>query len=251
MSKIQQERDIWYVSNPSLCAFPCAFRIFHVTADDVTIETYQISYPALVKKAKQIFGTWQMAFKYNELKPETFADVAEGERIDQNCVIGLGTDGTQEVLKVKRKKREEPEQEPEKKHLKKEKQEKNDKRETDKKEKEPSKEKAADKSEKEHKNKRNEKPSKGKSEPEAESGSGAETKGDSKSDAKSNAKPADNLDLTPQEKTPAKTQIRWTTTSNLRVLVRVPRHRQRAILPTNPLLPLAAPKNSTVRLFQL
>ncbi len=41
MSKIQQERDIWYVSNPSLGAFPCAFRIFHVTADDVTIETYQ------------------------------------------------------------------------------------------------------------------------------------------------------------------------------------------------------------------
>jgi len=41
------------------------------------------------KKQSKIFGTWQIGFKYNELKPETFADVAEGERIDQNCVHRL------------------------------------------------------------------------------------------------------------------------------------------------------------------
>jgi hypothetical protein len=107
VSKIQQERDIWYIANPSLSVYPCGFRLFTVTPDQITVETYQVAYPALVKKARQILSSSQLAFKYNAAKPDTFAEVVEGSRLDQNALLPLASGASIQPLRVKRKKKEE------------------------------------------------------------------------------------------------------------------------------------------------
>lgn len=94
VSKIQRERDIWYVSSPSLDVYPCAFRIFRVTPDSITVETYQVSYPALVKKARLALQGSTLAFKYNESKPQTFIDIAQGTESDRNSVLPLKAGAT-------------------------------------------------------------------------------------------------------------------------------------------------------------
>lgn len=113
VSKIQQERDIWYVSNPSLAVYPCGFRLFHVTPDEITIETYQVGYPALVKKAHDSLSSSPLAFKYNSTRPASFAELCEGSRLDQNALVALGPGGTVQPLRPngKKKKNEKPSKE--------------------------------------------------------------------------------------------------------------------------------------------
>ena len=89
VSKVQQEGNIWYVSSPSLAVYPCAYRLFHVTPEAITIETYSVSFPALVKKAKNAFITCALAYKYSSNKPATFALVAEGSRLDSEVSLPL------------------------------------------------------------------------------------------------------------------------------------------------------------------
>lgn len=89
VSKVQQERDIWYVSCPSLAVYPCAYRLFHVTPESITIETYQVSFPALVKKARLALATSTMAYKYSGNRPASFADLADGSRMDSEVALPL------------------------------------------------------------------------------------------------------------------------------------------------------------------
>jgi hypothetical protein len=89
VSKIQRERDIWYVASPSLDVYPCAFRIFRVKPESITVETYQITFPALLKRARQLLDGSNLAFKYNQSKPQLFADLCFGQRADQTCVLPL------------------------------------------------------------------------------------------------------------------------------------------------------------------
>jgi 3',5'-cyclic AMP phosphodiesterase CpdA len=107
MNKVQKERDIWYVSNPGLDVYPCAFRVFNVTPDDITVETYQVSFPALIKRARQLLATWPLAFKYDEKKPDAFCDLADGGRLDWNALLPLGPNGVAEPLRVSRRKKKE------------------------------------------------------------------------------------------------------------------------------------------------
>lgn len=119
ISKIQRERDIWYVSCPSLAVYPCAFKIFHVTSSRITVETYQVSYPALVKKAKLALIGSNLAYKYNEAKPALFLQIAEGTSEDQNIVLPLSAKGVMQApakkKKEKHKKEREPSEKPQKK----------------------------------------------------------------------------------------------------------------------------------------
>ncbi|HEY9776644.1 MAG TPA: metallophosphoesterase [Planktothrix sp.] len=123
MSKVQQERDIWYVSNPSLAVYPCAFRIFHVTPDDITVETYQVQFPALIKRGFQLLASSPLAFKYSEKKPESFCWLAEGSRLDQSAELSLAPGGTAQAVRPekhskKKAKPEKPAEEPHKKRKK-------------------------------------------------------------------------------------------------------------------------------------
>jgi hypothetical protein len=85
---VQQEGNIWYVSSPSLAVYPCAYRLFKVTPEAITIETYHVSFPALIKKAKNAFTSCALAYKYSS-KPATFALLAEGSRLDSEVSLPL------------------------------------------------------------------------------------------------------------------------------------------------------------------
>lgn len=124
VSKVQQERDIWYVSCPSLAVYPCAYRLFRVTPESITIETYQVSFPALVKKARLALATSAMAYKYSSNRPASFADLADGSRLDSEVSLPLvAGKPIQPIAKKKpvKGKKEEPKKEKSKKEKPKEK----------------------------------------------------------------------------------------------------------------------------------
>jgi septum formation inhibitor MinC len=89
VSKVQQENNIWYVSSPSLAVYPCAYRLFHVTPEAINVETYHVSFPALIKKAKNAFISCTLAYKYSSNKPASFAAIAEGTRLDSDVSLPL------------------------------------------------------------------------------------------------------------------------------------------------------------------
>jgi len=136
VSKIQRERDIWYVSSPSLDVYPCAFRIFRVKPESITVETYQITYQALVKKARQLLDASNLAFKYNQNKPQTFGDLCFGERQDQTAVLPLrAPQAVAPAPKKESKKEEKRDKKKEKEEKKEEKSAKSDKKKEPKEEK--------------------------------------------------------------------------------------------------------------------
>jgi hypothetical protein len=89
VNKVQQEGGIWYVSCATLAMYPCQFKIFSVSPQAIHVETLQISYDALVKKAKKIMETSRLAFQYSSTKPQSFLRIAEGEELDRNAILPL------------------------------------------------------------------------------------------------------------------------------------------------------------------
>ena len=92
VNQIQEEKNTWYVSSPSLAVYPCAYRIFRVSPSYITVETYQISFPALIKKARKQVESWSLAYKF-EGKVQGFCDLLEGSKEDQNVKLSLTTAG--------------------------------------------------------------------------------------------------------------------------------------------------------------
>ncbi len=101
ISKIQREKNVWYISSPSLNVYPCAFRIFRVTADSVSVETYQISFPALVKKARRQIENWSLPYKYSP-KVQAFVDLMEGAKTDKFACLPLDPSKGLEPLRPKK-----------------------------------------------------------------------------------------------------------------------------------------------------
>jgi hypothetical protein len=89
VSKVQVENNVWHISSPSLAVFPCAYRIFHVTPDTVTMETRSIEFPALVKKARKELVNSSLAQRFNAADPASFAQIVEGDREDNDAYIPM------------------------------------------------------------------------------------------------------------------------------------------------------------------
>ncbi|MBP6594639.1 MAG: metallophosphoesterase [Candidatus Obscuribacter sp.] len=119
ISKVQKERDIWYVSAAGLVIYPCQFKIFRVNGNGITIETYQVSYPALVKKAKTALSTARVCFQYDSKKPQLYMQLTEGDALDNNCLLPL-TPGAVPVKTGKKDKKKKPAKKPAKVKAKKE-----------------------------------------------------------------------------------------------------------------------------------
>lgn len=102
VSKIQRERNIWYVSCPPLVTYPCEFRLFNVSPQGITVETLSVRYEALVKKGKKILGNSRLAFQYSNVKPETFLKLAEGSELDRQAYLPLAPGAVAQRL-VKKK----------------------------------------------------------------------------------------------------------------------------------------------------
>jgi 3',5'-cyclic AMP phosphodiesterase CpdA len=90
VTKIEREKNIWYVSSPSLVVYPCAFRIFRINPERIDIETFGIEYPALVKKARASLAVSRLAYNYNSGKPATFLDIAYGDKLDNDASLSVG-----------------------------------------------------------------------------------------------------------------------------------------------------------------
>jgi hypothetical protein len=110
VNKVQQESAIWYVSSASLDVYPCSYKIFRITPQTIQMETYQVSYPALIKKAKQQLDGSTLAFKYNEQKPTAFADLAVGNRIDSMALLPLALNQPAQQIDEKKLKKAKEEQ---------------------------------------------------------------------------------------------------------------------------------------------
>jgi 3',5'-cyclic AMP phosphodiesterase CpdA len=89
LSKIQKQANIWYVSTPSLDVYPCAFKFFRFTPTEIQIDTYQVHFPALIKKAKQQLANSSLANSLTNSRNGDFMRLAVGNHIDQNAIIYL------------------------------------------------------------------------------------------------------------------------------------------------------------------
>jgi 3',5'-cyclic AMP phosphodiesterase CpdA len=90
VSKILEREHLYYISCPSLDVFPCAFRTIRVSPEEITVSTYRVSYPALIKKALNALAESDFSCNYNPKHPQAFAEVARGSAADQNAVLKLG-----------------------------------------------------------------------------------------------------------------------------------------------------------------
>jgi 3',5'-cyclic AMP phosphodiesterase CpdA len=80
--------NIWYVSSSSVDVFPCAYKIFHVRADEVSLESKPINFPALVKKARKELV--DSAFvSQGKVDGEIFAKLAEGKHESNNASLAF------------------------------------------------------------------------------------------------------------------------------------------------------------------
>lgn len=104
VSRIQQEGDIWYVSCPSLAVYPCAYRIFRVTPESISVETFQVSFPALIKKARKNLATSTLAYKYDPARQERFLEVVAGQHLDNDALLPLAPGQSARPLPKKKKK---------------------------------------------------------------------------------------------------------------------------------------------------
>ncbi|MBI4534124.1 MAG: metallophosphoesterase [Candidatus Melainabacteria bacterium] len=104
-SRVQQEKDIWYISCPSLNVYPCAYRIFRVTPDQIIIETHQVGFPALIKKARKMLEASTLAYKYAPSQPFKFVSLVQGQRLDNEVLLPLTQAMTPQAITIKKQRR--------------------------------------------------------------------------------------------------------------------------------------------------
>jgi len=102
ITKIEREKNIWYVSSPSLVVYPCAFRVFRINSDHIDVETFGINYPALIKKARANLAVSRLAYNYNSSKPVTFLDIAYGDKLDNDATLAVGPGKVKEPYKAEK-----------------------------------------------------------------------------------------------------------------------------------------------------
>ncbi len=97
VNNIQWHNNIWYILSPSLDVYPCSFRLFKVLPEKIDVRTYQVNFPALVKKAKINLQNSNLAQSFGNNRSENFVRLANGGRNDQNVILSLKKDGILEV----------------------------------------------------------------------------------------------------------------------------------------------------------
>jgi 3',5'-cyclic AMP phosphodiesterase CpdA len=93
VNKIEKQNNVSYISCPSLDVYPCAFRYFRVTKEKMEVETHQVNFPALVKKAKGNLLESNLASDITSGHPRNFVSLALGSRSDQNNSFALASIG--------------------------------------------------------------------------------------------------------------------------------------------------------------
>jgi len=95
ISKIERQNNVCYISSPSLDIYPCAFRYFQITTQNMEIQTHQVHFPELVKKAKTNLLNSSLASDLTSGHPRNFVSQALGNRGDQNNNLTLSNNEAQ------------------------------------------------------------------------------------------------------------------------------------------------------------
>lgn len=104
LNKVQQERHIYHVSCAAMDIYPCQFKLFKVSPDSISMESITVNFPALVKKGYKSMVSSNLAFKYDQRRPNRIIDLVEGSKEDQNCTLSLGNTGSILPAQPKKKK---------------------------------------------------------------------------------------------------------------------------------------------------
>lgn len=89
-NKIQSKNNIWYISSAGLDVYPCSFRFFKVMPEHIEIESYQVKFLALIKKAKHNLLNSSLADSLYAGHPENFVRLVLGGHQDQNTSLPRG-----------------------------------------------------------------------------------------------------------------------------------------------------------------
>lgn len=92
----------WFVTNPGLVSYPCAYKVFQVTPEAIKMETFQVSFPALIKKAQDLLPSYPLGRRVALPKGTKFIDYAKGKDVAWNS--SLPVDAYEQVSKAKKKK---------------------------------------------------------------------------------------------------------------------------------------------------
>jgi hypothetical protein len=90
MNKVQLEREVYHVSAAGLDVYPCQYKLFRVNKDAITMESFEVPFAALVKKAKKSLVDSALAGKLNRRNPDAAVQLCEGNPEDQNAFLTLG-----------------------------------------------------------------------------------------------------------------------------------------------------------------
>lgn len=101
VNKVQKEADVWHVSSSSLDVYPCQFKIFKVDATAIVMETWQVPFPALVKKGRKTLDESNLAFDYNRQRPDQLGVLNEGLPVDRDAIMPLAAGKPIQPLKKK------------------------------------------------------------------------------------------------------------------------------------------------------
>ena len=106
MNKVQLEREVYHVSAAGLDVYPCQYKLFRVNKDAITMESFEVPFAALVKKAKKSLADSALAGKLNRRNPDAAVQLCEGNPEDQNAFLTLGQNKAVRELSKKQVKEE-------------------------------------------------------------------------------------------------------------------------------------------------
>lgn len=89
MNKAQLERDVYHISCAGLNVYPCQYKYFKVSKEAIIMESFEVPFPALVKKARKALADSSLASKLNRKDPEAVIQLFEGHAEDQNAFMSL------------------------------------------------------------------------------------------------------------------------------------------------------------------
>jgi 3',5'-cyclic-AMP phosphodiesterase len=101
VNQLARAGKTWFVSNPGLVTYPCAYKIFHVTPETINMQTVQVSYPALIKKAQDLLPSYPLSNRVPLPKRTNFVSFAKGNDAAWNSTLPV--DPTEQISKSKKR----------------------------------------------------------------------------------------------------------------------------------------------------
>lgn len=101
LNKIQLENNVFHISNAGLNVYPCQYKYFSVNKTGIMMQSFEVPFPALIKKANKALAASSLSSKYNRQKSDAILALCEGEEQDQNAFMSLGSNKTVRALSKK------------------------------------------------------------------------------------------------------------------------------------------------------